>query len=144
MPAIPKKKRLKKDQCPALEKKLDNIFSRFVRLSDAHKRGILVCFTCRRPLEWAQSQCGHYISRGHKAVRFDENNCRPQCFFCNAMRQGEAFLFREHLVDEVGLPEVERLEAEALQTTKRTSEWYHEKIAHYTEQVRRLDHSRLP
>jgi hypothetical protein len=124
-------KKVKKESCHVLEKKLDTIFSKYIRTIHPKK-----CYTCGNILEYSHLQCGHYISRGHKATRFEENNCRPQCAFCNCYRQGEAWSFRQNLIIEIGEGEVLKLESMAREITKRTPAWYHEKIDYYTKELK--------
>ncbi len=69
---------------------------------------------------YAEAQIGHYKSRRHIDIRWDDDNTRPQCNDCNQsmagahgaerMREVEA-LYRSRLVDEIGLESVERIEA---------------------------------
>ena len=34
-------------------------------------------------------QNGHFISRQYLSTRYDERNCRPQCWFCNSKGFGD-------------------------------------------------------
>jgi hypothetical protein len=95
---LKKAQRPKLTPLPTLIKRADTAFSRYVRLRDAaYSRGAFrgECITCGRKLEvcrfdgkdwkWnAAANIGHYITRGHKGLRFDERNCNLQCARCNA------------------------------------------------------------
>ena len=51
-----------------LTKKLDTIFSEYIRRKDANKNGLVECFTCGVIKYWKGEgmQCGHFISRSKK------------------------------------------------------------------------------
>ena len=56
-------------------KKLDAIFSQYIRLKDADHNGNVTCFTCGKVEHYKKGmQCGHFQSRKHLATRFDEEN----------------------------------------------------------------------
>ena len=94
VPAIPKPgKRKKRPKVKtkgairkALIKKLDILFSKYIRQRDAGKG----CITCGQivPL-----QCGHFQSRKYWATRWDERNCAGQCLRDNIFGHGEQAKF---------------------------------------------------
>ena len=95
-----------------LKKKLDSIFSRWVRFSAADSRGMVKCFTCDYIEFVKKLQNGHYVPRQHVMTRFLPDNCRPQCFICNMRYGGRPQEFRERLIEELGeerVVEVEQL-----------------------------------
>lgn len=121
-----KKKRNKPDSIPALRKKADTQFSRYVRLRDSeYTNGEWVgeCITCPRPLvvinsegKWQQNaQWGHFIGRGNHWLRYSEENGNLQCAHCNAWRDKEAMLeaYRKALDDKYGVGTYKRLKKEA-------------------------------
>jgi len=71
-----------------LKKKYWTVFSRFIRLRDADKWGMCKCCTCGSRKVWKQMQAGHFISRVHSAVLFNEKNVHAQCVGCNMFKQG--------------------------------------------------------
>ena len=79
-----------------LIKKLDTIFSRWVRLSNSVNE-ICTCVTCGKESHWKDIQAGHFISRKHYSTRWDERNCLPQCVGCNVFKYGEQFIFGKNL-----------------------------------------------
>jgi len=91
---IPKSK--KKPSRSKLVKKLDAIFSQYIRLKDSVD-GYATCFTCGKKDHWKKLQNGHFQSRKHYATRWDEQNCQVQCAGCNVFRYGEQFLFAKYL-----------------------------------------------
>jgi hypothetical protein len=83
-----------------LVKELDVVFSQYIRLSNS-KNGFCTCVTCGRLYEWKKIQAGHFMSRQHYSVRWDERNVKPQCYGCNVMQQGKQFEFSRYLGEEL-------------------------------------------
>lgn len=79
-----------------LIKKLDNIFSQYIRLSNS-VNDIAECVTCNKKDHWKKMQCGHFQSRKHYSTRWDERNVAVQCAGCNVFRYGEQFKFSLYL-----------------------------------------------
>ena len=77
----------------AIVKKLDSIFSQFIRLRNVDDDGITECFTCGKRDHWKKLQNGHFQSRRHYSTRWDETNCQVQCAGCNVFRFGEQYQF---------------------------------------------------
>ncbi len=82
-----KKREEKKTSIPRLEKELDSVFSKYIRLRDALKTTWttthLKCFTCDDLIEVPKAHNMHFISRWVKQFRFSEANCRWWCYKCN-------------------------------------------------------------
>ena len=83
-----------------LVKELDVLFSQYIRLSNSID-GFCNCVTCGRVYEWKKIQAGHFISRQHYSVRWDERNVKPQCYGCNVMQQGRQYEFSKYLGEEL-------------------------------------------
>ena len=69
----------------------DKWFSYFIRLKYANEsNGVLFvkCCTCGAIRQAKHVDCGHYVKRQHKATRWSELNCLPQCKPCNGYEQG--------------------------------------------------------
>jgi len=115
----------------------DTIFSRFIRLKYANERGMVKCYTCPTVVHWTMIQNGHYISRSHLYLRWDERNCRPQCRNCNEAKYGEHAKFMAELEKESpGLPEYLYDDMKIVHKTSR--EEIREIIATYTPKVKEL------
>jgi hypothetical protein len=117
---------LKKESCSALKKKLDSVFSLYIRFRD---KGI--CYTCGIQKMPSEMQAGHYVSRICLILRWDEDNVHCQCYSCNCKKHGNLITYRENLVQDIGLESVERMELRRHETVKRTAAWYHAMIDHY-------------
>lgn len=123
----------KSETCSALKKKLDNVFSLYIRYRDMGK-----CYTCGKQREPSEMQAGHYVSRACLALRYDEVNVHCQCYACNCMKHGALIDYREHLIADYGEAVVEELELRRHNTVKLTSEWYHRMISYYREKLRQF------
>jgi len=60
------------------EAKLDKAFSTFIRYRDTNAEGYGACWTCGKIIHFKDGHCGHFISRRHKATRWNEQNCGLQ------------------------------------------------------------------
>ena len=76
-----------------LVKKLDKIFSIYIRNRDADKNGTCTCITCDRKFYWKNIQAGHFMSRKHYSTRWDERNVYSQCSRCNVFNAGEQYKY---------------------------------------------------
>ena len=76
-----------------LIKRLDTIFSKYIRLRDSDPEGYCRCSTCGEVHHWTKIQAGHFISRKHYSTRWDEENVHAQCVACNVFRYGEQYKF---------------------------------------------------
>ena len=93
--------KIKKPTRSKLVKKLDTVFSQWVRLSNADNNKNCICVTCNKTFFWKEIQAGHFISRKHYSTRWDERNVLPQCAGCNIFRYGEQYKYSLFLGKEV-------------------------------------------
>ena len=116
-------------------KKLDNIFSQYVRLSNS-KDGKCKCITCGKEGHWKNGgiQAGHFMSRKHYATRWNEDNVKPQCVGCNMFKAGEQYKFSLYLGQQLS----EELLQESHKTVKFTSYELEDMIEHYSKEVKKL------
>lgn len=91
-----------------LIKKLDKVFSLYIRNKYA-KDEMVKCFTCDVWKHIKEMHCGHFISRVYYSLRWDEDNCRPQCPSCNLYHQGQQYEFGRRLEKEIGLGRIEQM-----------------------------------
>lgn len=104
-------------------KKLDKVFSEYIRLKHSDKNGYCRCISCGKINYWKDIHNGHYMSRRYMSTRFDENNCRPQCVACNIFNQGNAQMYRRGLIAEIGEKAVDLVEVIAKTQTKKWSDF---------------------
>lgn len=127
-------KTAKKPTRSKIVKKLDVIFSQYIRLKYADKRGMVKCFTCDKVSHWKNIQNGHFRSRRFYATRWSEDNCRPQCVRCNMFDSGRSYEFGLKLGEELA----QKMYVESQQIVKFTTNELIEKIDHYSSEVKRM------
>lgn len=138
-PKKPRKRKVKGEETEQdLVKKLDKVFSLYIRLRDVMPNGMFRCISCGKIKPYAQEDCGHYISRIHMATRFDEDNCHGECRNCNRLSADHLIGYRKNLIQKIGLDRVSSLEWKHNQIKHWTKEELREKIAYYTKEVKRL------
>lgn len=93
----------------SLKKKLDNIFSKYIRFKNSDKDGYCICITCGKRVFWKEIQNGHYITRNHLSTRWLEQNCAPQCVGCNVFGRGRPDIFALKIIEKYGKDELEKL-----------------------------------
>ncbi len=125
---IPKSK--KKPSRSKLVKKLDAVFSQYIRLKNSVD-GYATCFTCGKKDHWKKLQNGHFQSRKHYATRWDEQNCQVQCAGCNVFRYGEQFLFAKYLDESFYAGLSDELYIKAKQIVKFTNSEIEDMILKY-------------
>lgn len=122
-----------------LIRKLDEVFSKYIRLRDMMPGRVFRCISCGRVLPIEQADCGHYINRKHMATRFSERNCNAQCRSCNRFDEGNMSGYRAGLIKKRGEAIVVLLESQ--RTEQRKWEVWELKAAieHYQREVKRLE-----
>lgn len=129
---------MKKNPTKGLILKLDNIFSKYIRLRDAKSNGDVKCFTCGGTWNWTEMDCGHYITRACKSTRWDEQNCQPQCRAENRYHEGVKDIFALKLQEKYGKDILFNLNIRKNTVFKPTPEWLKLKIDYYKEKVKKL------
>lgn len=128
----------KEKRKPDLVKKLDKVFSQYIRLRDVMPSGFFKCISCGKIKPFADADCGHYHSRTHMATRFEEDNCHCECKGCNRFSADHLIGYRENLITKIGFSRVERLNVLAHSQKHWLDCELEEKIAYYKAEVKRL------
>ncbi len=123
-------------QIKDLKKELDKWVSLFVRLTYANDNGFVCCYTCDKISHYKNMHCGHFVSRGKLATRFDMRNMRPQCPGCNLFGGGKPDVFALKLTSEYGDGIIKELYQLSNKITKYFP--YEEKIEFYKKEVKEL------
>lgn len=125
----------------SLENILDTWFSKYIRLRDADEFGICTCITCGTRKKWDSGfmDCGHFQTRQHLAVKYNEKNCNAQCRRCNSHEGGRQY---EHgiAIDKKygkGTAEMLILLSKA-RGNKLGDQWYEEMIKVYKDKVKKI------
>jgi hypothetical protein len=124
-------------------RKLDTVFSKWVRLSHADHAGYLNCYTCGVTKHWREVDAGHFRTRAAYSTRWlDWNgqsmNVKPQCKKCNGFRSGESYIFGCNLNAQYGEGTAEEITLLSNQIQKFTNEELQEKIKHYSSLVNKM------
>jgi len=77
-------------------------FSEWIRRRDADENGYVQCVTCGKVDHWKKMQAGHFISRRHSSILFDERNVHPQCPHCNGPLHGNEIKYKEFILKKYG------------------------------------------
>ena len=85
-----------------LKKKLDRIFSEWVRRRFADSRGFAICVSCGKASHWKSLHAGHFVSRVRLATRWDPENVNPQCPRDNIFLAGNAVGYARWLENRYG------------------------------------------
>jgi Bacteriophage Lambda NinG protein len=116
---------------------LDAVFSRYIRHKYADKDGLVKCYTCPAIEPIAMIENGHYISRSHMYLRWDERNNRPQCSVCNNLKHGNIAVYTANLEKEhPGLPDI--LMEESRMVYKWSREELKSLIGEYSRKLKQL------
>lgn len=94
----------------SLTRRLDEVFSEFIRRRDCDRHtGMSWCRTCGAPGRWQDLQCGHWIKRHFLGTRWREENCHTQCGTCNGVRRGAEHEHASHIAKTYGAGMLEEL-----------------------------------
>ena len=128
---------MRKVKRKTLIKKLDTIFSEYIRRKHADENGIVKCYTCNVKKFWKGEgmQNGHFISRKSRILRWDERNCRSQCYSCNCHFYGRQYVFALNLNKEYGYNIAEELLIESKKIIKQSDQDLLDLIDEYKEKV---------
>ena len=109
----------KSDRQKAIEK-ADRFCSLYVRLSHADQDWYCTCYTCWKRKHRKEIQCWHRIWRKYLIVRWDLDNVRPQCVWCNDKRWGNwrPIEFKANLIDEIWEERVNAVDEKALKEVR--------------------------
>ena len=119
-------------------KKLDRVFSEFIRLRDTMPNGMFRCISCGKIKPYSQADCGHYHSRTHMSTRFDEENANAECRACNRFCADHLVGYRKNLITKIGENRLDVLEWRAHQMKKWSDFELKELIKHYQVKVKEL------
>lgn len=123
------------------KKKLDTIFSLFIRLRDSDEHGYASCYTCGVTKHYKELQCGHFAPRQYLSLRYDERNCHTQCYACNMLYNGQPSAYAEHLKRDYGEEILTEIEQKRKEVTKNFP--YEVKLEHYKQAVKDLQENSL-
>ena len=96
-----------------LKKKLDKIFSEYIRKRDSDYKGNCKCISCGKeyPAFGGSTHAGHLFSRRYLSIRYDEKNVNSQCNYCNTFLNGNQILAARGVENKWGKGTVDELES---------------------------------
>lgn len=131
----------KKLSLRALEKKLDKVFSIYIRRRHADAGGTVQCVTCQKRMHWEKdgAQAGHFIKRQHRSTRWRPTNCHVQCTSCNTYRGGMQDEYAKFIVHTYGLAEFDDLMESKHKVVKFTREAMEGMLAYFTLEIEGME-----
>lgn len=114
----------------SLIRKLDTVFSLYIRLRDTNSNGYFFCISCGQMKSWYDADCGHYFSRARMNTRFDEKNCSAECKRCNRFSSDHLDGYRTNLIRKIGEDEFDKLHIRA-NMARKWSEFELEELVKY-------------
>lgn len=128
----------RRESIPVLKKKLDEVFSKFIRLRDTNDEGIGYCVDCGARVTWEHIQCGHFMVRERMSTRWDEQNCAGQRDGCNMEGSGRQYEMGLGLDQRYGKGTADKLVAMSHHTRQWTPPELQELIEQYKIKVNEL------
>ena len=119
-------------------KEFDKWFSYWVRLQNVDHNGFTHCYTCGLKSWFKYLQCGHFMKRKNMSTRFEPIGAKPQCTTCNEIKDGNLKVYREKLIEEIGIERVEELERLGKQERKWSQSEMREQIEFYKQKAKEL------
>ena len=117
-------------------KKLDTIFSQFVRLRDTDEYGYGACITCGEYFHYDDLECGHFRSRRHLTTRWREENAHAQCKKCNQAEDIGAYMIA--MLNLHGMGVASNIIEMSKASYKFTKDEYKEMYVHYYGRAKEL------
>lgn len=101
------------------QRKLEDELWKLCRKIQFSKYGY-VCYTCKKPIAGKNAHLGHFIPRsvGGASLKYNLNNLRPQCYYCNINLGGNGSAFYNELLRDCGKLYIDDLFALKTKTIK--------------------------
>jgi hypothetical protein len=90
-------------------------------------------------MHWKEAHAGHFVSRRHMSVRWDERNVNPQCPRCNTFNDGALDEYSAYIIDIHGMSVFNELRHAKHQTKKWTRDELEQMIQKYQAAARELE-----
>ena len=121
-----------------LKKKLDKLFSEYIRRRDSDFKGNCKCISCGKeaPAFGGSIHAGHLFSRRYLSTRYDEKNVNAQCNYCNTFLNGNQIKAARGVEKKWGKGTVKELEDRIHVTVKLTRVDYLEAIENIKRKIK--------
>ncbi len=120
-------------------KKLDKVFSQYIRLSKSDKNWIWTCYTCWKKDHRKKLQNWHFFSRARYNTRWEEYNTEIQCYACNIIRSWNYIVYTKKKLKERWEKLFNEREEYSKQLSKFNIAELREKVEYYKEKVKELE-----
>lgn len=120
------------------KKRLDDIFSKYIRLRDTDDSGYGQCISSGKFIHYSEADAGHFMSRRFLSTRWNERNVNLQGRHANRFDQGQQYSQGLRIDSKYGKGTAEILEAESKKTSHITDFELEILIKHYKSEVKRL------
>lgn len=120
-----------------IEKKLDAVFSKYIRARDTSD-GWGRCCSCGTIRPYEGLDAGHFINRKWKATRWEERNVHAQCISCNRFGEGDASGYALFMLDKYGRETITYLRGLSRETARFTDSEGELMIADYKRKLKEL------
>lgn len=124
---------------PKLEKKLDKVFSEYIRKRDCDEGGTTQCVTCGAYKYWKDIDAGHFVKRQYRSLRWDERNVHPQCTRCNHFMSGRQDDMAAYIIRLYGDETFREIMSLKYQTKKHTRLELEEMIFYFKQKIEALN-----
>lgn len=124
-----------------LEKKLDAVFSKYIRRKYSNDGEYVQCFTCGKWGAIKKMQAGHYHSRRFKSIRWDEKNVHVQCVGCNLYHEGNKPAYTLKLIEKYGAEVLQELEIKRVSGSRLDRFDLETLIGHYQKELKCIEQS---
>lgn len=136
---MPRKKK-ELTQWRDIVKRLDEVFSKYIRLRDSFVRNGIRRVQC--PLCWSiipreKAQNMHFVKRSVMKYRFSEINCHAGCYRCNVALHGNYIVYTRRMQMKYWLSKVDEMIRDK-QTYKRYTRELKEMINEYTQKCEEI------
>ena len=133
----------KRDTLGKLDDTLWRWFSKLIRLRDTDHLGFGKCCTCGKVVKWNDADAGHFVSRRHKATKFDERNVNIQCKHCNRFSSGEQHAHGQYIDKKHGYGTAQLLQDLSRKKCKLDKLWYEHMIEEVKAKVKVLQKEKV-
>lgn len=99
--------RNKPDSIKILKREVWELFSEYVRRSEANDQGFVQCVTCKKYLPWKGAQAGHFI---HGTLFLIPELVHSQCPNCNGPKSANLIPYKEFMLKKYGQQALDKFE----------------------------------
>jgi len=121
----------KKPKRKTLVRKLDQIFSQYIRERDTNSKGFGQCCTSGKTIHKTKGHAGHFISRRFMCTRWDPENVHLQSAYDNTFLEGRQYEYALFLNKKYHTDKASELLLKSRETCKFNVEDLQEMIEHF-------------